>query len=156
MPLLDRFRNKKHASSEASAEKYASPLGTSEQEAPKKRAAKKAAPKTTAADGETQIRPATSGSPLADRLLRKPHVSEKAARLAEQGVYIFEVPIRAEKVAIRQAVERLYSVKVTSVRTVRIAGKPVYRGRRAGRRSDLKKALVTLAKGQTINLYEGV
>lgn len=93
---------------------------------------------------------------LAGQLLRTPHVSEKAARLADRGTYVFDVPVHAEKVAIKQAVERAYKVKVASVRTIRGIGKPVSRGRRAGRRASWKKALVTLAKGQTLSIYEGV
>lgn len=93
---------------------------------------------------------------LSNALLRKPHVSEKAARLADKGTYVFHVAPSAEKVSIRKAVEALYGVKVDAVRIVKLKGKPVRRGRRLSHRSGLKKALVTLKKGQTIALYEGV
>ena len=96
------------------------------------------------------------GSHEANRLLLKPHVSEKAARLADRGTYVFDVPVSAEKVAIRKAIESLYKVKVAQVRTIHGAGKPVFRGRRASARKDWKKALVTLQAGQKIEIYEGV
>ena len=89
-------------------------------------------------------------------LLSHPHVSEKAARLAAQNTYVFDVALNAEKIAIKKAVEGLYHVKVIAVRTIRGSGKPVHRGRRASARSDWKKALVTLAPGQKMDLYEGV
>ncbi|MCK9361202.1 50S ribosomal protein L23 [Patescibacteria group bacterium] len=85
-----------------------------------------------------------------------PHVSEKAARLADRGTYVFRVALDAEKVSIKKAVEALYGVKVEKVRIVKIGGKPVRRGKRLSFRQDMKKALVTLKKGQTIAMYEGV
>ncbi len=108
--------------------------------------------------GETKINAATpsSGNALSSTLLRMPHVSEKAARLADKGTYVFRVPMDAEKVSIRKAVEALYGVKVESVRTVSTLGKPTRRGAHPSKRSDLKKALVTLKKGQKLDLYEGV
>ncbi|QQR61366.1 50S ribosomal protein L23 [Candidatus Uhrbacteria bacterium] len=93
---------------------------------------------------------------MAIRLLTKPHVSEKAARLADTGTYVFDVPMSAEKVSIRKAVESLYNVHVEGVRIIRVAGKPMRRGKRVSFRRDVKKALVTLKKGETLSLYEGV
>lgn len=99
---------------------------------------------------------ATKGNDLSSRLLRAPRVSEKAARLAEKGTYVFEVAQDAEKISIKRAVESLYGVKVTAVRIINVNGKPVKKGRRVSYRSDLKKALVTVKPGQKIDLYEGV
>lgn len=143
MGLFDRF-NKKSA-----------------MPAPKAKSATKKAPTKKAEDGTEEAvveakAPVAVGSELSFRMLRAPHVSEKAARLAHAGTYVFDVPVEAEKVAIKKAVESLYKVKVAGVRTVRHAGKPVYRGRRPGARKAWKKALVTLVKGQTIDIYEGV
>jgi large subunit ribosomal protein L23 len=92
----------------------------------------------------------------ASLFLTKPHVSEKAAIAIEKGIYTFDVPVNAEKIAIKKAVEALYGVKVTQVRTVTHAGKPVFRGKRVSSRNRWKKALVTLAPGQKIELYQGV
>lgn len=88
--------------------------------------------------------------------LLKPHVSEKAAHLADRGIYVFDVPVTANKVEIRKAVEAQYKVSVTDVRTIRGIGKPILRGRIAGRRNRWKKAMVELKKGQIITLAERV
>lgn len=117
---------------------------------------KKAVKKADATETKINASAPSSGNALSSSLLRLPHVSEKAARLADKGTYVFRVPMHAEKIAIRKAVEALYGVKVESVRTVSILGKPTRRGHRPSKRSDLKKALVTLQKGQKIDLYEGV
>lgn len=141
MPLLDRFLKK----DDAPAKKPAA----------KKAPAKKAAVKKAEA---TSDKPAVTGKAdaMAIRLLTKPHVSEKAARLADTGTYVFDVPMSAEKVSIRKAVESLYNVHVEGVRIIRVAGKPMRRGKRVSFRRDVKKALVTLKKGETLSLYEGV
>ncbi len=90
----------------------------------------------------------------AQALIRKPHVSEKASRLAQSGnVYTFDVPVDAEKIAIKKAIEALYNVRVLSVHTVRGIGKVVHRGRVTGTRNNWKKALVKVAPGQTIDIY---
>lgn len=83
-------------------------------------------------------------------------MSEKAARLADKGVYVFDVAMDAEKVSIKKAVEALYKVHVAKVRIIRGQGKPVFRGKRPSRRADWKKALVEVKKGERIDLYEGV
>ncbi len=89
-------------------------------------------------------------------LLVSPRVSEKAAMLASKGVYVFNVPVSANKVEVKKAVEAKYNVKVDSVNTVRGPGKIVRRGGTAGVRNMWKKALVTLTNGQKIDIYEGV
>ena len=89
-------------------------------------------------------------------ILLRPHVSEKAAIAADKGIYVFDVPVTANKVEIAKAVESLYRVSVAQVRTIRGIGKPVRRGAVKGRRNRWKKALVELKKSQTINLVEGV
>ncbi|MDF1496657.1 MAG: 50S ribosomal protein L23 [Patescibacteria group bacterium] len=90
------------------------------------------------------------------RVLLSPKVSEKAANLASTNVYVFNVPVTAEKIEIANAVQKLYGVKVVAVRTARGQGKPIYRGVKKGRRNQWKKAFVSVKKGQTIDLYEGV
>ena len=89
-------------------------------------------------------------------LLVSPRVSEKAAMLASKGVYVFNVPVSANKVEVKKAVEAQYNVKVDSVNTVRGPGKIVRRGGTSGVRNMWKKALVTLMNGQKIDIYEGV
>jgi len=99
---------------------------------------------------------ATSAVRRATDLLSSPRVSEKAAILTSSGTYVFNVPISANKITVRKAVEKQYKVNVVRVNMVRGEGKIVRRGRISGRRSDWKKALVTLKTGQKIELHPGV
>lgn len=87
-----------------------------------------------------------------------PLITEKSTILKEKGnVLAFKVATRANKVQIRQAVELLFKVKVASVRTENMHGKFKRVGRFAGRRSDWKKAYVTLKPGEkTIEYFEAV
>ena len=101
------------------------------------------------------IRQTTPGG-ASSLLLVAPRVSEKAAALAGKGTYVFNVPVSANKVEIKKAIEALYTVSVTSVRTSRGIGKRMVRGRITGQRNRWKKALVTLKRGQKIELHEGV
>ena len=89
-------------------------------------------------------------------VLVAPHVSEKSARVAEQGnQVVFRVARDATKPEIKAAVELMFEVKVDAVQVVNVAGKAKRFGGRAGRRSDFKKAYVKLAQGQTID-FAGV
>jgi large subunit ribosomal protein L23 len=89
-------------------------------------------------------------------LILSPVVTEKATRITEQNQVTFRVPLDASKPEIRAAVEGLFNVKVTAVNTVRMKGKAkMFRGR-PGQRSDWKKAMVTLADGQKIDITTGV
>ena len=86
----------------------------------------------------------------------RPVVSEKSYGLLDDGVYTFVVANDSNKVEIRSAVEALFSVKVTKVNTLNRKGKRKLnrRSRTFGKRPDLKRAVVTLAEGQTIDLFE--
>jgi len=87
------------------------------------------------------------------QIIKKPHVTEKASdAMAVQNAYSFRVPVDAGKVEIRQAVERLFEVKVLGVNTLRVKGKYRRRGWKAGRTPEWKKAMVTLQEGQTIDI----
>lgn len=88
-------------------------------------------------------------------ILIRPIVTEKSTALMEQGKYTFRVPLAATKIQIRQAVEQIFKVKVQAVNTMRYEGKLKRMGRTQGRRSDWKKAVVTLKPGETIELFEG-
>ncbi len=90
-------------------------------------------------------------------IVRRAMISEKGTQLREkQNGYLFEVSRDANKIEIKRAIESIFSVKVDAVRTMRVHGKPKRQGRYAGHRPDWKKALVTLKKGQTIELFEQV
>ncbi|HDL1232550.1 TPA: 50S ribosomal protein L23 [Mannheimia haemolytica] len=89
-------------------------------------------------------------------VLKVPHISEKATNNAEKGnTIVFKVALDANKVEIANAVEELFEVKVDSVRTVVVKGKTKRRGAKVGRRSDWKKAYVTLQEGQSLDFVEG-
>ncbi|WP_314017929.1 50S ribosomal protein L23 [Dialister invisus] len=88
-------------------------------------------------------------------ILIRPIVTEKSTALMEQGKYTFRVPLAATKIQIRQAVEQIFKVKVQAVNTMRYEGKLKHMGRTQGRRSDWKKAVVTLKPGEAIELFEG-
>jgi large subunit ribosomal protein L23 len=90
------------------------------------------------------------------RVLEKPLVTEKAANLGALGQYGFVVADGANKIEVRKAVEAVYGVSVQGVNIIRMQGKRVSRGRIRGQRKDWKKAIVTLKKGDSIQLYEGV
>ena len=89
-------------------------------------------------------------------VILKPVVSEKSYALLDLGVYTFIVASVANKIEIRQAVETLFSVQVVNVNTLNRKGKRK-RNRRSptfGQRPDTKRAIVTLAEGQRIPLFE--
>ena len=87
----------------------------------------------------------------------RPLVTEKSHdQLDRLGAYTFVVAKDANKIEIAQAVEKQFNVKVSDVRTMRYAGKAKRMGKHAGRRPSWKKAVVTLAEGDSIELFEGV
>lgn len=92
---------------------------------------------------------------LRDVLIR-PLVTEKTTAMMQDNKYTFIVPLKANKVEIRQAVEKAFKVKVENVNTVRVEGKVKRMGRTVGKRSDYKKAIVKLAPGERIEFFEGV
>ena len=92
-----------------------------------------------------------------NEVLVRPVVTEKSHdQLDRLGAYTFVVAKDANKIEIAQAVEKQFNVKVTDVRTMRYAGKAKRMGKHAGRKASWKKAMVTLAQGDAIELFEGV
>ena len=86
----------------------------------------------------------------------KPIITEKATMASENGAVVFQVAKTATKPVIKEAVEALFGVKVKAVNTTVTKGKTKrFRGR-PGRRSDVKKAVVTLAEGQSIDITTGL
>jgi large subunit ribosomal protein L23 len=86
----------------------------------------------------------------------RPVVSEKSFVLAELGKYTFRVHDRAHKTQIRQAVEELFDVRVVEVHTASVKSKPKRRGYTAGRTRQWKKAIVQVAEGDTIPIFQGL
>ena len=93
-------------------------------------------------------------------ILIQPLLTEKMTELTSKRQYAFKVDQNANKITIAKAVEKKFSVTVISVRTANVKGKEksqmTKRGRIAGRRSDWKKAIVTLKDGQTIDFLANV
>ena len=89
-------------------------------------------------------------------IIRRPIITEKATMASENGTVAFEVSIKSTKNQIKNAIENLFNVKVNSVNTLIIKGKVKrFRGK-LGKRRDLKKAYVTLAEGNTIDVSTGL
>lgn len=94
-------------------------------------------------------------------IIKKPVITEKMTAISEKlNRYAFIVDVRANKLQIKKAVQDLYGVQVTSVNTMRYDGKLKSRytktGIVAGRRDAFKKAIVTLAKGETIDFFSNI
>ena len=85
-----------------------------------------------------------------------PHITEKATLLSEQNAVVFKVANDATKPEIKAAVEALFNVSVTNVNTIVQKGKTKKWKGAPYQRSDMKKAIVTLAAGQSIDITEGV
>lgn len=86
----------------------------------------------------------------------EPVISEKASALREENKYVFIVHPDANKIQIKDAVRRLFNVKVVDCTTINVAGKKKRLRGRPGFTSSYKKAIVRLAPGETIKLFEGV
>jgi large subunit ribosomal protein L23 len=87
------------------------------------------------------------------QVIKRPVVTEKGADdQTRRNAYHFRVPLDANKVTVRQAIEKIFKVRVMRVNTTHVRGKERRRGWVAGQRPDWKKAMVTIAEGQTIEL----
>lgn len=89
-------------------------------------------------------------------IIIRPVVTEKSTRLLEENQYTFEVALGANKHQIRDAIEKIFNVTVKDVSTQRIRGKVRRQGRFEGRRPERKRAIVTLAEGDRIEIFEGL
>ncbi len=89
------------------------------------------------------------------QVLLAPIISEKSYEASTTGQYTFKVHQDAHKTQIRQAVEELFDVKVVRVNVIKMQAKPKRRGMVKGTRPGWKKAVVTLAPGNTIEVFQG-
>ena len=101
-------------------------------------------------------KPDSGASAVSSCVVIKPLITEKAAVAQSLNKYSFIVNRRATKVEIKRAVKEIYGIVPTGVNISNIEGKRKFSGRVSGRRQDYKKALVTLPKGQSITIHEGV
>lgn len=89
-------------------------------------------------------------------IILRPLITEKAQNMTALGKYAFAVDKRANKLQVKEAVEATFEVRVTAVNTCMMKGKVRRYGRNATKQPDWKKAVVTLAPGEKIELFEGV
>ncbi len=92
----------------------------------------------------------------AHQIILRPLITEKNTNLMAYNKYSFEVDRNANKIQIKRAIEEIFKVSVTKVHTMNMRGKMRRRGMRFGYTADWKKAIVTLAEGDRIELFEGV
>jgi large subunit ribosomal protein L23 len=92
----------------------------------------------------------------AHQILVRPIVTEKNTALNEVGKYCFEVATTTNKIEVKRAVEEVFKVKVVSVNMMKVPGKMRRMGRTSGMTRTWKKAIVTLAPGERIELVQGV
>ncbi|HLD27407.1 MAG TPA: 50S ribosomal protein L23 [Patescibacteria group bacterium] len=160
MGFFDKFKNKADKSTKKA-----------ERNQPKVQPVKQAEPKADLTVGELQ-QAQSAGKPgdkketkpavkkedtkRAYQVLLRPMITEKGTYLASENKYLFEVATRTNKLEIKKAINAVYGVWPTSVNIVCLAGKKVRHGKVQGRTRDRKKAIVTLKKGESIDVYEGV
>lgn len=87
-------------------------------------------------------------------IIRKPIITEKSSALAENLQYTFEVDTKATKTQIKEAIERIFNVDVTAIRTINVHRKPKRMQKYEGFKPAYKKAIVRLAAGQKIDAFE--
>jgi large subunit ribosomal protein L23 len=91
------------------------------------------------------------------RIIREPHIAEKANLVKEKYNQItLKVDKRANKIEIKEAVEKIFKKKVIEVNTINVEGKKRRVGRNIGKKNDWKKAIVKLAPGENIEFFEGI
>lgn len=93
-------------------------------------------------------------SSLASAVLLKPRITEKAYAVNALNQYVFQVVMSATKTQVKRSVEEAYGVSVVAVNMIKLPGKRRVFGRTVGKKSPLKKAIVTLKKGDAIELFK--
>jgi large subunit ribosomal protein L23 len=89
-------------------------------------------------------------------IIKFPVVTEKSTKISENNQFVFKVGINSSKDEIKKAVEKVFKVKVKAVNTIKVKGKKkVFKGTK-GKRSDFKKAIITLVKGETLDYSGGI
>ncbi len=115
------------------------------------------APEAPPQEGEVKAKKAKKeNSDLAFKILIKPLITEKATTLVSLNKYAFKVVKNANKIEIKKAIKALYGVDPIAVNIINERGKRVTSGRIRGKKSNWKKAVITLKKGDKIEVYEGV
>ncbi|MDA5110123.1 50S ribosomal protein L23 [Brevibacillus thermoruber] len=90
-------------------------------------------------------------------IIKRPVITERTTDMMAEKKYVFEVPLKANKTEIKQAVEKVFGVKVAAVNTMRVPAKPKRYGKYSGYTSQWKKAIVKLTEdSKELTFYEGV
>ena len=110
--------------------------------------------KTPKKTSVTKKKPVAKESRLAAKILSRPRITEKSYGLNALNQYVFVVTKEATKKTVKQAIEEAYAVNVEKVRIVRLPAKKRVVGRNIGFKSAIKKAIVSLAKGQSLELFK--
>jgi large subunit ribosomal protein L23 len=87
-------------------------------------------------------------------IIKRPLITEKTTKLVEQGKYTFEVMQGVNKIEVKQAVETVFNVKVVAVNIINVRKKERKVGKYTGLRPAVRKAIVTLQEGQTLDVFE--
>jgi len=148
MGILEKFKSKKEQELSGDIVADVNPSSASKEASEDKTdgAKKKPAAKKTA-----KVIPADLSG-----IVLRPLVTEKAAIVAHGGQYTFVVATKANRVQVKSAIRAMYGILPESVNIQNMRGKMVRFGRSNGQRASWKKAIVTLPKGKTIDVYEGV
>ena len=94
---------------------------------------------------------------IANEIIKRPLITEKTSIQKElYNQVTFEVDRRANRIEIKRAIETVFNVRVSDVKTIQVTGKVKQRGRITGKRRDWKKAIVKLMPGERIDFFEGV
>tara|TARA_E500000331_G_C17025991_1_gene613015 strand:- start:244 stop:534 length:291 start_codon:yes stop_codon:yes gene_type:complete len=89
-------------------------------------------------------------------IIKLPVVTEKSTKISENNQFVFKVAINTSKGQIKNSIEKVFKVKVKAINTIKVKGKKkVFKGT-PGKRSDFKKAIITLVKGETLDYSGGV
>ncbi|MBT4277782.1 50S ribosomal protein L23 [Candidatus Falkowbacteria bacterium] len=102
------------------------------------------------------VKATVKGRKIAYDVLVRPLITEKVTDMGAFNKYAFEISIKSNKQEVKKAVQEVYGVTPISVNIINTKGKKTRSGRRAGKRKDWKKAIITLKKGEKIEVYEGV
>lgn len=165
MSLFDRFIRKQKAEKlEKQAEKAKKPAALATAKSAEKKAVKKTegvsigriADKDKKEGAKTVAKNKKKFNIDASGIIIKPLITEKISSLAGQGKYGFMVAPDANKITVKKAINVIYGVEVKDVKIINVSGKFVTYGRLSGKTKDWKKAIVTLAPGEKIEVYEGV
>jgi len=159
MGLFDKLKFKKAESTEPKKEKS---FFSKKQSIPDEKVQPVVSPdgqlvatkKFTASPKKEKIKKEDTGN--AFKILIRPLITEKSSSLAMNNQYVFVVSPFANKIEIKKAVRKLYGVEPIKINIISTAGKAVRYGRTEGRTKDWKKAIITLAPGQKIEIQEGL